>query len=86
MKSPKIFLFSVILLFLFLGTSLEAQTVVTIDGQRIESKARLVTRNGTVYVAIEDLLKDIGGIAYYSPIMKKANLKYGKFSWVLSLD
>lgn len=86
MKSLKIFLFSAILLFLFLGNSLEAQTVVTIDGQRIESKARLITRNGIVYVAIEDLLKDIGGIAYYSPIMKKANLKYGKFSWVLSLD
>lgn len=86
MRLLKIFLFSALLVFPFLGNFLEAQTTVTIDGQRVHSEARLVTRNGTVYVAIEDLLKDIGGIAYYSPIMKKANLKYGKFSWVLSLD
>lgn len=45
-----------------------------------------MTRDGTTYIAVEDLFKDIGGIAYYSPIMKKVNLKYGRLSWVLSLD
>lgn len=45
-----------------------------------------MTRDGTPYIAVEDLFKDIGGIAYYSPIMKKVNLKYGRLSWVLSLD
>ncbi len=86
MELLKTFLFSVLILSILLGNLAGAQIAVTIDGQRIQSEARIVTRNGTLYVAVEDLLKDIGGIAYYSPIMKKANLKYGKSSWVLSFD
>lgn len=78
-------LFSALVLFA-LGALGEAQVVITVNGERIQSEARVVSRDGTLYVAVEDLFRDIGGIAYYSPIMNKANLKFGKISWVLSLD
>lgn len=91
MKTSKVFLlFSVLVLIGFTGVLFEplgeAQVTVTVDGQRIQSEARVVSRNGTLYIAVEDLFREIGGIAYYSPIMKKINLKFGKTSWVLSLD
>ena len=90
MSTPKKFLFSIAVLLIFFGllssTPGEAQTTVTIDGQRFTSAARIVVRDKTVYIAVEDLFKEIGGIAYYSPIMKKVNLKFGRISFVLSLD
>lgn len=86
MKLLKVFLLFSLLFLVCSGGLLEAQVTVTVDGERVHSNARLMRRNGTIYVAVEDLLKDIGGITYYSPIMNKVNLKYGKSFWVLSLD
>ncbi len=90
MKALKKFLFNIVAFLVFLGFLFpalgEAQTTVTINGQRFTSTARVVARDKTVYIAVEDLFKEIGGIAYYSPIMKKVNLKLGRISFVLSLD
>lgn len=57
-----------------------------VDGQSLSSQARTKVVNGTTYVAVEELFQELGGIAYYSPIMKKVHLRLGKQMWTVSLD
>ncbi|MGQ9473771.1 MAG: N-acetylmuramoyl-L-alanine amidase family protein [Candidatus Caldatribacteriaceae bacterium] len=56
------------------------------DGQPFTSKANIKNIAGTSYVAVETLFDDLGGIAYYSPIMKKVHLRLGRKTCTLSLD
>lgn len=59
---------------------------VEVDGQSLVSQARTKVVNGVTYVAVEELFQELGGIAYYSPIMKKVHLRLGKQMWTVSLD
>ncbi|MCX7668036.1 MAG: N-acetylmuramoyl-L-alanine amidase, partial [Atribacterota bacterium] len=74
-----------LLFFLVIPRTLAAINV-EVDGQSLVSKARTKVINGVSYVAVEELFQELGGIAYYSPIMKKVHLRLGKQMWTVSLD
>ncbi|MEN3188225.1 MAG: N-acetylmuramoyl-L-alanine amidase [Atribacterota bacterium] len=59
---------------------------VEIDGQLLVSQAKTKVASGILYVAVEELFEELGGIAYYSPIMKKVHLRLEKQIWTVSLD
>jgi len=56
------------------------------QGQVFSLDLPTIKVNGDNYISVENLFKQIGGVEYYSPIMKKVNLFFGGKNWVLSLD
>ena len=87
-RLSKITLTSIFFLFLFLLFSfpLSAKTTVEYQGKSFTVDVETIETNGETYLAVGSLFKQMGGVEYYSPIMKKVNLFFGGKSWVLSLD
>jgi len=56
------------------------------EGRSFVSQASTRVINGVSYIAVEEFFQELGGIAYYSPIMKKVHLRLGKRICTLSLD
>jgi N-acetylmuramoyl-L-alanine amidase len=75
-----------LLFFLVFSPPTYSKTNVEYQGQVFSLDLPTIKVNGDNYVSVEILFKEIGGVEYYSPIMKKANLFFGGKNWVLSLD
>ena len=75
-------------LFIFLTFSIPllAKIAIEYQGKVYSLDVPTITANGVSYLAVDSLFKQMGGVEYYSPIMKKVNLLFGGKSWVLSLD
>ncbi|MGC8778514.1 MAG: N-acetylmuramoyl-L-alanine amidase family protein, partial [Candidatus Caldatribacteriaceae bacterium] len=82
----KFLLVSLIGFFFLSGPAALAGVEVNLNGQSFVSQARTKVVNGTSYVVAEELFQDLGGIAYYSPIMKKVHLRLGRTMCTISLD
>lgn len=84
-KTLSIWLF---ILFFHLFFSLSAYSKINVEyqGQIFSLDLPTIKVNGDNYISVESLFKQIGGVEYYSPIMKKVNLFFGGKNWVLSLD
>ena len=63
-----------------------SKMTVEYQGQVYSLDLPTIKANGSDYISVENLFKQIGGVEYYSPIMKKVNLFFGGKKWVLSLD
>ncbi len=77
-----VFVSITILLFSIAG----AEVRVEFDHQSFASHAETKTVNGKFYVNAEELFQELGGTAYYTPILKKINLYLRGKIWILSLD
>lgn len=96
MRTQKTFLLSkaksfllgatIVFLILFCSVVVFAQVEVRIKGESLVVEASVKVVRNQPFVAVEDLFREIGGIAYYSPIMEKINLGFGGKTWTLSLD
>ena len=74
--------------FLFLSFTHPVLAKVTgeVEGRSFVSQAPTRVMDGVSYIAVEEFFQELGGIAYYSPIMKKVHLRLGKRICILSLD
>jgi len=64
----------------------KVQLEIKIDGETLPQEVSLLSRGTQNLVAVEELFPEIGGISYYSPIMKKVRLVYKDASWTIALD
>jgi N-acetylmuramoyl-L-alanine amidase len=64
----------------------KVQLEIKIDGETLLQEVSLLSRGTQSLVAVEELFPEIGGISYYSPIMKKVRLVYKDASWTIALD
>ncbi len=85
--SNYLFLWFFLLLFcLIFALPAYSEINVEYQGQVFSLDIPMIQINGENYISVESIFKQIGGVEYYSPIMKKVNLFFGGKSWVLSLD
>ncbi len=54
-----------------------SKMTVEYQGQVYSLELPTIKVNGSDYISVENLFKQIGGVEYYSPIMKKVNLFFG---------
>ncbi|MCX6090744.1 MAG: N-acetylmuramoyl-L-alanine amidase [Candidatus Atribacteria bacterium] len=78
--------FTFLLGFLIFTLPVGARVVMEYQGKSYPMEGEIVEAGGETYVSVESLFKKMGGVEYYSPIMKKVNLVFGGKGWVLSLD
>jgi len=88
LRHSKTFYLWLFILFFYLVFSLSAYSKINVEyqGQIFSLDLPTIKVNGDNYISVESLFKQIGGVEYYSPIMKKVNLFFGGKNWVLSLD
>jgi N-acetylmuramoyl-L-alanine amidase len=85
--SNSLYIWPLLLLFcLVFSQPIYSKINIEYQGQVFSLDLPTIKVNGDNYISVENLFKQIGGVEYYSPIMKKVNLFFGGKNWVLSLD
>lgn len=85
--SNSLYIWLLLLLFcLVFSQPIYSKINIEYQGQVFSLDLPTIKVNGDNYISVENLFKQIGGVEYYSPIMKKVNLFFGGKNWVLSLD